>query len=87
MIVAVAVLCESLHAVVLQIARAEAENCQINAGAALLRYELGKLVLVGDAHVEVAVGGKNNTVAAVRYVVARRDVVGHIDARLAVGAA
>ena len=72
--VAIAGLRELLHQRVVEVARAHAEDRQVDAGLALSRDEALQLALIADADVEVAVGGEDHAVHRLRVVLPVRAV-------------
>src|SRR5204863_34312 len=64
---------------------AHADAGEIDAALALLLDQIGQSVGVGDADVEVAVGGEDDAVVAVRQEVIGRDLVGQLDSVAARG--
>ncbi len=72
---AVAVLGQALHQRVIVIAAAEAEYRQVNTGLALALDDVLQLLEIGDADVEIAVGGEDDAVDGVGIEVLFRQCV------------
>ena len=72
---------------VLDVAHAEAEHAQKDVALRLGLDQLDELLCVGDADVEIAVGGQDDAVGSVLDEVLGGDVVGELDAGTAVGRA
>ena len=78
---------ELLQGGVLDVAHAKAEHAQEDAALGLGLDQLDEFILVGDADVEIAVGGQDDAVGAVLDEVLGGDVVSELDAGTAVGRA
>ena len=68
-----------LHLRVLEVAPAEPQNGEEDAGLALLLDETDEVALAGQTHVEVAVGGQDHPVDSAVHEALRRDAVGELD--------
>ena len=64
-----------------------AEHAEEDAALRLLLDQPDEIALVGDADVEIAVGGEDHAVDAALDEMLRRDLVGQLDALRAVGRA
>ena len=84
-VVAVALVGQLLHRVVVEVAAAEAEHAEEHAAVALMFDQLDEIVVVGNADVEVAVGGEDDAVDALGDEVLAGLRVGEGDAGPAVG--
>ena len=83
--VAVSVVRQGFHLVVLVIAHAESQAGQAHAALALFRHQPGQVALAGHADVQVAVRRQQDTVHAALPVILRRDLICPGNARAAVG--
>ena len=78
---------ESLERGVLDVAHPEAQNAEENATFRLGRDQFDQFVVLGDADIEIAVGGQDDAVRALLDEVAGGHVIGELDAGPAVGRA
>ncbi len=86
-IVAVALAGECFQGAVLEVAHAEAEHGQEHLALGLGLDQRFEIFALGDAHVEIAISGKNDAVGPFAQKVLGGDVVGELDTRAAVGRA
>ena len=77
---AVPVLGEGLHGLVIVVALTEAENREENSGVAFALDEILQFLGVGDAHVEIAVGGEDHAVDGALVEVLLGELIGKVDA-------
>ena len=86
-VVAVAGIGQLLHQPFIVVAAAEAERGKRNAAFAFFGHHAAQGVEIGDAHVEIAVGGEQNAVDAVADIGALGGLVGLLDGVFACGGA
>ena len=86
-VVAVAIVGQAFHRVVLKVVRAHAQHAEEGAALGLLLDQLSEFARIAHAHVEIAVGAEDDAVDAVFDEVRRRLLVGHSDAARTIGAA
>ena len=82
-LVAVAFARDRFHHRVVEIAPAEAEHGEEDAGLGLLLGKAGEIVGVGDADVEIAVGAKDHAIRAPFDEIVECDLVSQVDSRAA----
>ena len=86
-VVAISLVGKGLQVRILEIARAEAEHGQEDFTLCFFLDQLDQLVALGDAKVEITVGGQDDPVDAILVEMVGRDLVGDPDSVAGVGAA
>ena len=85
--VAVAVIRQRLHLVILIVAHADAQTGQADAGLFLFAHQVCQISFARCTNIQVTVRSQQNPVHAAFAVILRRDLIGPVDARGSVGGA
>ena len=81
-IIAVSIICQRLHFIVLDVAGAHSKNRQMNAAFFLLLYQPDKPALTADSHVQISVRCKNHPIISSRNKILFRQLIGFLNPRL-----